>query len=203
MPPSRCPGRQPGAKEAGSRPLQLCTHYSARAAQRFRNLCKVPRTALTESLDRRVCDAEVRREGQGVGRFAWSHARVLGFAESRNARRAVIRCRAKPNSGMPRSICTDRNLLGSKRVLPLDWGARGARLFRGQASSVTSRSGRTSDFSFAPILAHYAGCRPNSPDESSPVVLWRWSANLISRNLGEATSRPLGAVIRWIKAKTR
>jgi hypothetical protein len=31
-------------------------------------------------------------------------------------------------------ICDDRNLLGSKRVLPPDWGARGARLFRGQAS---------------------------------------------------------------------
>jgi len=101
------------------------------------------------------------------------------------------------------SICDDHNLLRSKRVLPPDWGARGARLFRGQASfGDVSIGSETSALSFASSLRTLRGCRP-SPWSRSVRSSFGGGAQTLISCLGAETLCPQGEVVRWKEARTR
>jgi hypothetical protein len=206
MPPSRFPGHQPGAKEAGSGPLQLCTHHNARAAQCFRKLsarskgqCR-PRASAVHFVMRECVERATSR------RIARSYARALGSARSGDAHGAVTRWRATLIV-MRRSICIDRSLLGSKRVLPPDWGARGARgSFGGRHPFLryyVSIGSKLLIFRSRPFVRS-TQVAVSSP-RTSPVrsSFGGGAQALIGHNLEAETSCPLGAVVRWREARTR
>jgi hypothetical protein len=110
-------------------------------------------------------------------RIARSHARVLGSAGSGDAYGAVTHCHATLIV-MRRSIC-DRPQPVTVETCPAPrLGCTGGAALSGAGILSVLRLDRveTSDLSFSAIRPQYAGCRLKSQDESSPVVLWRWSA---------------------------
>jgi len=152
---------------------------------RFGNFRQGPRSVLDHSHS----GAEVGNESRdrSVTRSRASLCRVKKRARCGHPAvvQSPLRCRR---------ICTGRNVLRSKCDLLPDWGARGARLFRGQAPylSVTSRPGECLILVRA-IPSQNAVSRP-APCRSRVRSSWH-----VARNPHRPT---LVAVVEWIEATT-